>query len=376
MRRRNIALTASAGIAAGALGLTSMTLPAGAQSPQLPQVSANELLASVMESDPPALSGRITVQNELGLPALPGAGEAGELLSGGEKSMRVWYDGQQRQRISMSDGSGETTVVDDGNTVWKWDSAERTVVKYPHGESSREDSGTERPEADAPADPSELAQRLVGKLRETSTVQVDGTASVAGRDAYELVLTPKPNERTKLREVRIGVGAETRIPLRVEVNANGSSDPALRAGFSELSTGEQDAELFQFTPPENAKVRTPEKPEEQGSAPSREGDSGPGDGNRPRIEGTGWDTVVLSRLPESAMRSSTGDGERSGPGAAETGGTGVRAMAERMGSPVSGSWGHGWVINTSVGSAVLTSDGRVAAGAVPQQVLIEALRDS
>ncbi|WP_092978890.1 LolA family protein [Actinopolyspora lacussalsi] len=382
MRRRNIALTASAGVAAGALGLTSMTLPAGAQSPQLPQVSADELVASVMESDPPALAGRITVHNELGLPALPGAGEAGELLSGGDKSMRVWYDGQQRQRISMSNGSDETTVVDDGNTVWKWDSAERTVVKYSHGDSSRGESGTERPDAGTPADPSELtqpseiAQRLVGKLRETSTVQVDGTASVAGRNAYELVLTPKPNERTKLREVRIAVGAENRIPLRVEVNTNGSSDPALRAGFSELSTGEQDAELFQFTPPENAKVRTPEKPEERSSVPSREEDPDSGDGNRLRTEGTGWDTVVLSRLPENAMRSSAGDGEQSGAGAAESGETGVRAMAERMGSPVSGSWGHGWVINTSVGSAILTSDGRVVAGAVPQQVLIEALRDA
>ncbi|SDP21011.1 Outer membrane lipoprotein-sorting protein [Actinopolyspora xinjiangensis] len=368
MRRRNIALTASAGIAAGALGLTSLALPAGAQNPRLPQVSADELVASVMESDPPALAGRVTVHNELGLPALPGTGETGELLSGGDKSLRVWYDGQQRQRLSIPSGNGETTVVDDGNTVWKWDSAQRTVVKHPNSEETE----VERPEPSTGAEPGEIAQRLVGKLRETSAVRVDGTASVAGRDAYELVLTPKPDERTKLREVRIAVDAEDRIPLRVEVNANGSSEPALRAGFSELSTGPQDAELFQFTPPENARVRTAEKPDTTKPDTPRSGRSGI---TSPRIEGDGWDTVVLSRLPEGTMSSPSGrktdDDEQRG-----TGSTGPRAMAERVGSPISGSWGHGWVINSSVGSAVLTSDGRVAAGAVPQQVLIEALRDS
>ena len=38
-----------------------------------------------------------------------------------------------------------------------------------------------------------------------------------------------------------------------------------------------------------------------------------------------------------------------------------------------GSWGSGRLISTAVASAIVTDDGRVAAGAVPEQVLTEAL---
>jgi hypothetical protein len=50
-----------------------------------------------------------------------------------------------------------------------------------------------------------------------------------------------------------------------------------------------------------------------------------------------------------------------------------KALLERFGTPVSGAWGSGRLISTAVLSVIITEDGRVAAGAVPQQVLIEAL---
>jgi hypothetical protein len=44
-----------------------------------------------------------------------------------------------------------------------------------------------------------------------------------------------------------------------------------------------------------------------------------------------------------------------------------------IGTPVSGTWGSGRLITTAVGSAIVTDDDRIAAGAVPEQVLTEAL---
>ena len=44
-----------------------------------------------------------------------------------------------------------------------------------------------------------------------------------------------------------------------------------------------------------------------------------------------------------------------------------------FGTPVSGSWGSGTLIRTAVASAIITADGRIAAGAVPEQVLTDAL---
>ncbi|WP_438386973.1 LolA family protein [Actinopolyspora saharensis] len=365
MRRKSIALTASAGVAAGALGLTSLALPAGAQDPNLPRATAEELVSSVLDADAPAMAGRVTVDNDLGLGALPGTGDAGEFLSAGEQSLRVWSDGQRAHRMSVQQDDGEITVVDDGSTLWKWDSAERTVVKHPDV-PQRAESGTGQ------ADPSELARSIVGKLRDSSSVTVDGTTSVAGRDAYELVLEPKPGERTKLSEVRVAVDAEHRIPLRVEVGTNDSPEPALRAGFSRIDFGSQDPGLFRFTPPENARVRTADP---DGHA-ERHGDAHQGaESLAPRTKGAGWDTVVTTRVPAQALRGAQQNSGDRDNRSQQSGGN-LRGLLERAGEPVNGSWGRGWAVDTSVGSAVITSDGRVVAGAVPRQVLIEALKEA
>ncbi|WP_017976460.1 LolA family protein [Actinopolyspora halophila] len=360
MRRKSIALTASAGMAAGALGLTSLALPAGAQDPNLPRATAEGLVSSVLETDAPAMAGTVTVDNNLGLPALPGMGDSGEFLSAGKQSLRVWSDGQRAHRMSVQQDNGEITVVDDGSTLWKWDSSERTVVKHPDVRQRAESEADE-------ADPSELARSIVGKLRDSSSVTVDGTTSVAGQDAYELVLTPNPGERTKLSEVRIAVDAEHRIPLRVEIGTNGSADPALRAGFSRIDFGSQDPELFRFTPPDDARVRTadPHGEAKQHGQAQREAER-----PEPRTTGEGWDTVVTTRVPAEAVR-----GAQQDSGGQENGGN-LRGVLERVGEPVNGSWGHGWAVDTSVGSAVITSDGRVVAGAVPRPVLIEALKEA
>ncbi len=340
MKRRSVALTATAGATAGLLGLTALTLPAGAADPDLPAIQPEKLVSSVMTARSPEMAGTIRVNNDLGLPALPGVPESSP-ISGGSSTLRVWSDGQGRHRLAVPSEGGEKTVVDDGDTTWKWSSAERTVTKY-RSEATRE----HRPATT----PAETARNLIAKLRESSEVAVDGTADVAGRDTYELVLTPEPTERTVLREVRIAVDAEKRIPLRVVVETDGAREPALTAGFTKLALEPQDPELFRFSPPDGAKVTTPEAPERTERA-------------RHRVIGAGWDGVLLTRLPrEPQSRQGTDEGSRN-----------PRDLARRIGEPVSGDWGRGWIVTTRSGSALLTADGRLVVGAVPEQVLTGAL---
>ncbi|QGK68850.1 outer membrane lipoprotein carrier protein LolA [Allosaccharopolyspora coralli] len=366
MQSRRVAVVATAGAAAGVLGLAALSLPSATANPTLPEIPPEKLVESVMTSSPPAFSGTVTVDNALGLPALPGAGGedsgVGAMLADGEHTMRVWSDGADRHRVSLPSESGERTIVHDGSTVWTWDSATRTASRSdvdPAKQQQREPHHAQ----ERPADPAEAARAVVGTLRESSTVTVDGTASVAGRDAYELVLTPKPSERTVLREVRVAVDAEKRVPLNVVVNTHGSDDPALRVGFSELDMTVPEARLFQFTPPAGTTVEEPQRQEkapEQAQKPPH------------RKVGDGWDTVTVSRLPEQALQQ--GDDEQNrqdGPG-----GQDVRALADQVGTKVSGPWGDGWVVTTKAGSALLTSDGRVAVGAVPEQVLTDAIGNS
>jgi outer membrane lipoprotein-sorting protein len=339
--------------AAGAIGLGVLTMPAGAGSqPSLPPVSAEDLVASVLTAEVPALGGTVTVNNALGLPALP---EVAAPLTQPETTFRVWSDGQGRGRLALASRGGEQVFVEDGTTLWRYDSSSRTATALEHGA----DPARERPPV---ADPAQAARDFVAAVRKSSTVTVDGTGTVAGRSVYQLVLTPAPTERTMLREVRVAVDSAQRVPLQLTVLANGSPDPALRIGFSDLTVGPQDPALFRFAPPAGVKVERPE--------PAKEGrpEAGMAPGRRDaadamiRTEGDGWDRVVLGQLSRARQQGAQPGAERD-----------PLALIQRIGRPASGAWGNGWVVQTAVGTVLVASDGRFAAGAVPQQVLDEAL---
>ncbi|MBV9847114.1 MAG: outer membrane lipoprotein carrier protein LolA [Kutzneria sp.] len=359
MNRKRVSLAAAAaGTLAGVTGLAVLAVPAGAgPSPALPSISADQLVRSVLEvKSVPAMTGTVTGTNNLGLPSIPGLGKASALLANGSTTARVWADGNGRGRLSLPDGNSEETVVYDGKTVWDWESSAKTVKKFTAGTA-----GQEREEA---VDPAATARKLVDLLDKSSVVRVDGTGTVAGRPVYQLVLTPKPTERTMLREVRVAVDSETRVPLRLSVTGNGSAQPALRIGFSNLTVGAQDPALFQFTPPAGAKVTTGEQrvPEQDSRAETAPADI------EPTVVGNGWDTVFIARLPVGPMTNADPNAGRSGQDS--------DALLKQLGKPVSGAWGTGYAISTSVGTALITSDGRVAAGAVPLQVLTGALENS
>lgn len=334
--RRNISharVIAAAVAVTGAAGLGLLVVPGGADAqPQLPPVSPDDLVSSVLAAKKEAFAGSVRVDNELGLPAMPNAPQ----VANGTSTARVWSNGTAGGRVQLPTDGGERTLVSDGTTFWAWNSEDRTVVTGPR-------EGRRDTTPDATSDPTTAADEALTRLRGTSDLAVDGTAEVAGRPAYELVLTPKPTERTLLREVRIAVDAQKRMPLRMTVLASGATDPALQVGFTELGFGAQDPALFTFTPPPGATVEQRPAREPSAARPDR------------RIVGDGWDRVVISSLPAPADR----------PEGAPDPST--------LGTPVSGPWGHGRLITSAVGTAIVTDDGRIAAGAVPEQILHEAL---
>lgn len=326
----------AAGIAvASAVGLGLLALPGGAgAAPQLPPVSAQDLVASVAKADPGPFNGTVTLDNQLGLPALPNVPQAAD----GTSTARIWSGGDGKGRVQIPTPTGERTLVSDGTTFWSWDSTDRTVTTGPEKHDGA------HPQA-GPTDPTAAATQALAALQPTSTISVDGTAEVAGRPAYALVLAPKPTERTLLREVRIAVDAEKRVPLQLTVLAQGSAAPVLTVGFSDVTFGAQDASLFTFTPPPGATVK------QATDTPDAQKPAKPAGAAAPTIVGDGWDTVVVAKAPDGANL----------------------GQVSALGKPVSGTWGSGHEIDTAVATAIITDDGRVAAGAVPEQVLTEAL---
>ncbi|WP_157647803.1 LolA family protein [Actinomycetospora chiangmaiensis] len=340
MRRRWFgaagAVAAAGAVVAGVVGIGT----ASAQ-PQLPPVSPEDLVASVMTAQPGPFNGTVGIDNELGLPALPGAPQLGN----GQQSARVWSGGDGKGRVALPSGDGEKTLVSDGTTRWVYDATDRTATRSTGGAPEQKDPQT---------DPAGASAQIIGDLRKTSQVAVDGTAEVAGRPAYTLVLTPQPSERTMLREVRVAVDAEKRIPLQLTVLATGSATPALQIGFDDVTFGPQDPSLFTFTPPPGTTVKdAPARGQGAPGAPDRQG---PPQGSR--TVGDGWDRVVVFQRPAQQP------GRQAPQGAPDL---------NALGTPVTGPFGNGRAITTAVGTAIVTDDGRVAVGAVPEPVVAEAL---
>lgn len=354
MNSRKTALSfAAAGTAAGVIGLVVLATPAGAGEapPALAPISAEALVESVLNTEIPAFAGSVEVDNNLGLP-IPGVPQS----FGDGDAVQVWADGTGKARLSVAGPQDETTIVDDGSTVWLWRSDEKSVTKVPHAEGV-----TEKPLEGKFADPAAAAAELVTAMQADSTVTVDGTARVAERPVYQLVLTPKPTERTLLREIRVSVDSELRIPLQVEVLANGQADPAVRIGFTEFSAAQQDPNLFAFTPPAGATV-SEKKVDEELHGNDFEEWMAQAD---MKTVGRGWDIVATGKVPADALKNAE---EMSGASDQD-----LFALLETVGKKVTGEFGTGYVITTNVGTALITEDGRVAVGAVPQQVLIEAV---
>ncbi|MDN5917998.1 MAG: outer membrane lipoprotein carrier protein LolA [Pseudonocardia sp.] len=371
-RRRAAAGGIGAALAA-AVGIGLLVAPGGASAaPELPPVSPEDLVSSVLTAKPGPFNGTVALDNQLGLPALPGVPQA----ANGTSTARIWSGGDGKGRVSLPTAQGEKTYVADGTTRWSYDSESRTVTKTPAKQGEKPgrapEAGTTGPPEVATTDPAAAAAKAIGELRTTSNVAVDGTAEIAGRPAYQLVLDPKPTERTLLREVRIAVDAEKRVPLQLSVLANGSSEPAFQVGFTDVTFGPQDASLFAFTPPPGSTVRDePARPDgaEPGPGAHKPGHDDKQAADRPTIVGDGWDTVVVAQTPkpDADKPGANEPGEQAGPD-----GAGAPDLSQ-LGTPVSGPWGAGRQIGTAVGTAIITDDGRIAAGAVPAQVLTEAL---
>lgn len=348
-------VAAVTGSALGITGLAVIALPAGAgEAPTLPEISAEELVESTLKADAPAFAGKVEVDNDLGLPRLPGM----ELAD--FESAQVYHDGDERARLGVQDGTGEFTVVKDAKGVWTYNSAKNTATRYTVPADAAHSKRLPQGKTEL-SDPSSAATQIIDRLSETSTISVDGTARVAGRPAYELVLTPKPSERTLLREVKVAIDSATRVPLRFEMLPNGSPEPVLSIGFSEFTVGDQPDELFTFTPPRNAKVVTEDGSKHRDKAKEHE-TAAREFGEGIKVVGEGWDMVVTGSLPKDALS-----------GGSDEQGADPQALLERFGKKVSGDFGTGYLITTRAGTGLVTDDGRFAAGAVPQQVLEDAL---
>lgn len=374
--RWSVPLLAALVLGAGgsAAGVISATARDG-----LPQRSASQLLVDVQKARLDGLSGTIVQNADLGLPSLPGVGGGGSSdmasLVSGSHTLRLWYAGPDRVRLALLGSLGESDLVRNGTDVWMWSSTEKSAT---HRSVPAAGAAPDSLASMSPVTPQQAAEAALKAISPSTRVSTDGTAVVAGRSAYELLLQPR-DTRSLVASVRIAVDAKTHIPTRVQVFADGVSKPAFEVGFTSFDPSTPAASVFRFNPPPGTKVTeggdmmeghdamgrpgissdAPDGPTTHGlpDGRPRELPSGP----QPKTVGEGWTSVVVAKLPaNSASGQSSGD-------------AGSLTSMLRVLPKVEGTWGSGHLLQGTLFSALVTDDGRVAVGAVPPSELYAAL---
>ncbi|MFI0777793.1 outer membrane lipoprotein carrier protein LolA [Streptomyces sp. NPDC021212] len=393
------------GIAAATIGLVPALASSGA--PDLPKITAQQLISKMAASDQQQVSGSLKITTDLGLPTMPGGGSllgaandlAGEKgggaaaspesklteLASGTHTLRVAADGPEKQRVSIVENAAEYSMIHNGDQMWAYDSGSNSVFHSKDAAGKRDHRG-ESPRDLRDATPQQFAKQMLAAVDDTTEVTVDGTTSVAGRDAYQLLIKPKQSAST-VGSIRIAVDADNGVPLKFTLTPKSGGKAAVDVGFTKVDFGKPAAGTFDFTPPKGAKVT------EDGAADHREkGHQGKGfhekgfqgksfkdrsPGKSPgmaagegplsglNVTGKGWDTIARLDGP--------GAGASGGAPSAPGGDSGAASgLLGSFGKKVKGDFGSGTVFSTRLVNALMTDDGKVFVGAVDKDALVAA----
>jgi outer membrane lipoprotein-sorting protein len=369
-RRARWAVPAGAVVVIGGVLAGSMISVAQA-SPSLPAKTPAQLLASLAaKPDTPPLTGTVVETSSLGLPSLPGTSNPTSIASllTGSHTIRIWYADPAHFRVAVPQSMSESDIIRNGGNAWVWQSTKNTVthmvIPANAGRSAKAKAKARAAQQAAPLTPQQAANEILAKVGPTTTVRTDSNVTVAGEAAYQLVLAPKSTS-SLIGQIRIAVDGRRDVPLRVQVFAKGARTPAAQIGFTSVSFVKPAAANFAFTPPARATVRTEQL---GGGGAATQHDRKIGDGT---MIGSGW--LAVADLPSSALSGATQATGQPSSGSGLSGDSGqVIGALLKSGTRVSGSWGSGRLIRTSLVSMLIMDNGRVLAGAVTPQVLYSA----
>jgi outer membrane lipoprotein-sorting protein len=335
--------------------------------PSLPSRTPAQLLASLAgQTSMPPLTGTIVETSSLGLPSLPGTDNPTSVSSllTGSHTVRIWYAGPAHFRVAVPQNMSESDLIRNGSNAWLWESSQNKVTHLTvpaDAAKARAKKAAAKPAP--PMTPQQAAEEVLAKVGPTTTVSSDTNVTVAGQAAYQLVLAPK-SASSLVGQIRIAIDGANDVPLRVQVLARGAKSPAVQIGFTSISFVKPAAANYAFSPPAGATVQ---------QQPLTGGTKSTGHGSVGSAYTVGKDWLTVADLPSSVLSPVTGASAAGNSGSGLSGDTGpiINALLKSA-TPVSGSWGSGRLLTTSLLSMLITSNGRVLAGAVTPQVLYQA----
>ena len=323
------------------IAVGAIAVPLQANAIDLPDLSPQQVMVLMQGADVTEFSGTIVKSSNLGLPTLefssmmsedsiaqmeekmpaemadfvPSVIESNTLtqaieLISGSHTIRVYVSGQDKLRAQILDPMSQRDLIVNGNEFWVYDAKMATALT---GTIDIEADPAKQAEAEQKvldyadsialdlSSPEAIADYLVSMVDETSQIEVGKDHSVAGRSAYQLIISPdSPN--SLVASAAVSVDSETGMPLKVEIFSTTQVEAAMTVGFESISFGSVDQGLFSFTPPAGTSVETFDADELMATLDGYEKPEGyvsdyevPAE---PKVLGSDWDSVVhLAALP-------------------------------------------------------------------------------
>lgn len=380
---------------AAAVGVPALASPGDAD---LPQVTAQDLLSRVAEAGPTPVQGTVVYTARLGLPELPAEMTGADPLNllGGSSTLRLWSDGAERSRVSLLGATSEYSVVHDGAQAWTYSSTDDAVTHYTLDPAdvaryqALADRAAAAPGADLPT-PEAAAAQVLALAERDADVTVDSPTTVAGRDAYQLVVSPT-DDGTLVSRVVVAVDAATAQPLRVQTwSTADDAAPSLEVGFTDVAFTAPEDSVLAFSAPAGATTEEVVVPlPETADLPDGAAPGAPALPDGVAVAGSGWSTVVtLSDVDVAGLVGGDAASLATVPGADRVLGSEEAQDLVQQFVPSDGEGNpgrpsldttalydqlttavpEGRLLSSTLLSVLITDDGRVLVGAVPADAL-------
>lgn len=365
----------------------------------LPDKSASQILQLINTNPDIAFSGRVVKKAALGLPPmnivpevsqsmldqasknvpkemmdfLPRASARGELalaleFAAGVHIANVYVDGVDKARLQILDRLSERQFIRNGADLWFYDAGKQVVqhaVINPADEAQAKKDALDFFNANSAqlpfnaTSPAAVADYFLDQAGKDTTFTVGKDAKIADRGVYQLTMAPK-NAGSLVQSVTMSVDAATGLPLGVLVKAVGQATPAFEVAFESITFAKPAASNFNFVAPAGStvqKVPVPTRAELEKIAVKSPtaAEKAEAKAKAEALAAQGWAAVV--EVPADMIPAQ------------------FRAIKENklfieLTKPVAG----GRVFATALMNVFIADDGRIFAGSVTPQKLLEAAK--
>ncbi|CAB4630617.1 unannotated protein [freshwater metagenome] len=394
---------APAALVAAMITAGTIALPMQANAVDLPDLTPKQVML-LMDGEIQGFSGTIVKTSDLGLPELQLSSmmnedmikemeeklpegfedfvptlieqnivtQAVELISGTHK-IRV-YASNEGARVQILDTMSQRDFIVNKDEFWFYDSRKATAItgsidmqiNQAEAEKAQLDAEAKLAEYAAQiqldiSNPEAVADYLMDRIGQSTTVSVGKDHRIAGRTAYQLIAQPNASN-SLIESVVISVDSETGMALDVKVYSVEQAEPAFQVGFESISFAVPSASTFSFTPPTGTTVENFEAPadlqaeletlkaqgsdmtEEELLAYKAELEAKYADQAKPEVIGEGWESVIhLSAIPTEVPMS---------------------LLENELFADLMTNVAGGKVFSTPIMNVLITDSGEVYAGAV------------